>query len=89
MLPVCRDFNAGKCTRPQCKYVHLKNENVQIVDGNVIICKNALFEKCNSSIVNNDKCKYYHIPEDILSMQIFNYQIKYQQNKLEPNYYYY
>ena len=62
-------------------------ENVQIVDGNVIICKNALFGKCNSSI-NYIKCKYYHVPEDILSMQIFNHQIKYQQKQLEQNYYY-
>jgi hypothetical protein len=49
-------------------------ENAEVVDGNVIVCKDAIFGKCNSN-----KCKYYHIPEDILSMQIVNYQTKQQQ----------
>jgi len=72
-LPVCRDFKVGKCKRPQCKYVHLQNENVEIQNGNVTVCKEALQWSCAKLT-----CKYYHIPQDIHDMQITKFQMRQQ-----------
>ncbi|ELT96336.1 hypothetical protein CAPTEDRAFT_95909, partial [Capitella teleta] len=56
-LPVCRDFKAGQCTRPQCKYVHLVEEYVDVSDGRVTVCRDAVKGKCARPM-----CKYYHLP---------------------------
>ncbi|KAK6195147.1 hypothetical protein SNE40_000631 [Patella caerulea] len=56
-LPVCRDFKAGQCDRPQCKYIHLQEENVEVTDGKVVVCRDSVRGKCQRPL-----CKYYHIP---------------------------
>ncbi|CAL8101904.1 unnamed protein product [Calicophoron daubneyi] len=57
-LPICRDFKAGKCHRNgDCRYVHLVDENVEINQGRVIVCRDAAKGRCTRV-----PCKYYHIP---------------------------
>ncbi|XP_019634708.1 PREDICTED: muscleblind-like protein 3 isoform X6 [Branchiostoma belcheri] len=56
-LPVCRDFKAGNCKRPNCRYVHLVEDHVEVVDGKVTVCRDALKLKCARPM-----CKYYHLP---------------------------
>ena len=56
-LPVCRDFKAGQCKRPQCKYVHLVEEYVEVSEGKVTVCRDAVKGKCARPL-----CKYYHLP---------------------------
>ncbi|XP_035694255.1 muscleblind-like protein 1 isoform X9 [Branchiostoma floridae] len=56
-LPVCRDFKAGNCKRPNCRYVHLVEDHVEVVDGKVTVCRDALKMKCARPM-----CKYYHVP---------------------------
>ncbi|ESP00251.1 hypothetical protein LOTGIDRAFT_141088 [Lottia gigantea] len=56
-LPVCRDFKAGQCDRPQCKYVHVQEEHVEVMDGKVTVCRDSVRGKCQRPL-----CKYYHIP---------------------------
>ncbi|XP_066267767.1 muscleblind-like protein 1 isoform X5 [Branchiostoma lanceolatum] len=56
-LPVCRDFKAGNCKRPNCRYVHLVEDHVEVVDGKVTVCRDALKMKCARPM-----CKYYHLP---------------------------
>ncbi|CAH1244413.1 MBNL2 [Branchiostoma lanceolatum] len=55
-LPVCRDFKAGNCKRPNCRYVHLVEDHVEVVDGKVTVCRDALKMKCARPM-----CKYYHL----------------------------
>nr|VZH92743.1 unnamed protein product [Spirometra erinaceieuropaei] len=57
-LPVCRDFKAGKCHRnADCRYVHLIDENVEVNQGRVTVCRDAAKGRCTRV-----PCKYYHIP---------------------------
>ncbi|CAH8472394.1 unnamed protein product [Heterobilharzia americana] len=57
-LPICRDFKAGKCRRnSECRYVHLVDENVEVNQGRVIVCRDAAKGRCTRV-----PCKYYHIP---------------------------
>ncbi|KAG1655633.1 Protein muscleblind [Nymphon striatum] len=56
-LPVCRDFKSGQCKRPQCRYVHLIEDYVEVTDGKVTVCRDAVKGKCTRPL-----CKYYHIP---------------------------
>ncbi|KAK4474125.1 hypothetical protein MN116_003429 [Schistosoma mekongi] len=57
-LPICRDFKAGKCRRnSDCRYVHLVDENVEVNQGRVIVCRDAAKGRCTRV-----PCKYYHIP---------------------------
>ncbi|KAG8199798.1 hypothetical protein JTE90_000891 [Oedothorax gibbosus] len=56
-LPLCRDFKSGLCKRPQCRYVHLLEDYVEVVDGKVTVCRDAVKGKCGRPL-----CKYYHIP---------------------------
>ncbi|XP_023227463.1 muscleblind-like protein isoform X5 [Centruroides sculpturatus] len=56
-LPVCRDFKSSQCKRPQCRYVHLVEDYVEVVDGKVTVCRDAMKGKCNRPL-----CKYYHVP---------------------------
>ncbi|GAA50268.1 muscleblind-like protein 3 [Clonorchis sinensis] len=57
-LPICRDFKAGKCHRnSDCRYVHLVDENVEVNQGRVIVCRDAAKGRCTRV-----PCKYYHVP---------------------------
>ncbi|KAL5966434.1 Muscleblind-like protein [Taenia solium] len=57
-LPICRDFKAGKCHRnTECRYVHLIDENVEVNQGRVTVCRDAAKGRCSRV-----PCKYYHIP---------------------------
>ncbi|KAG0422306.1 hypothetical protein HPB47_001852, partial [Ixodes persulcatus] len=56
-LPVCRDFKSGQCKRPQCRYVHLVEECVEVVEGKVTVCRDAAKGRCARPL-----CKYYHVP---------------------------
>ncbi|KAF7233796.1 Muscleblind protein 3 [Paragonimus skrjabini miyazakii] len=57
-LPICRDFKAGKCHRnADCRYVHLIDENVEVNQGRVIVCRDAAKGRCTRV-----PCKYYHVP---------------------------
>ncbi|CAH8456932.1 unnamed protein product [Schistosoma turkestanicum] len=57
-LPICRDFKAGKCRRnSECRYVHLVDENVEVNQGRVTVCRDAAKGRCTRV-----PCKYYHIP---------------------------
>ncbi|VDM34392.1 unnamed protein product [Hydatigera taeniaeformis] len=57
-LPICRDFKAGKCHRnTECRYVHLIDENVEVNQGRVTVCRDAAKGRCTRI-----PCKYYHIP---------------------------
>ncbi|KAL3215330.1 hypothetical protein MRX96_006597 [Rhipicephalus microplus] len=61
-LPVCRDFKSGQCKRPQCRYVHLVEEFVEVVEGKVTVCRDAAKGRCARPL-----CKYYHVPALSLS----------------------
>ncbi|XP_022791213.1 muscleblind-like protein 3 isoform X1 [Stylophora pistillata] len=54
-LPVCRDFVSGQCHREACRYAHVKDKNVEVVDGKVTVCRDAVKGKCM-----RPNCKYYH-----------------------------
>ncbi|XP_071951224.1 muscleblind-like protein 1 isoform X2 [Antedon mediterranea] len=56
-MPVCRDFKSGHCKRPNCKYAHVSEEYVEVVDGKVTMCRDAGKGKCI-----RPSCKYYHAP---------------------------
>ncbi|XP_077987304.1 muscleblind-like protein 1 isoform X4 [Glandiceps talaboti] len=56
-LPVCRDFKAGNCKRPNCRYVHLTEDYVEVIDGKVTLCRYAAQGRCT-----RPKCKFYHLP---------------------------
>ncbi|VDI82564.1 Hypothetical predicted protein [Mytilus galloprovincialis] len=59
-LPACRDFRLGQCQRPTCKYVHVLEEYVEVVDGKVTVCRDSVRGKCTRPM-----CKYYHIPVEL------------------------
>ncbi|XP_073256693.1 muscleblind-like protein 3 isoform X3 [Porites lutea] len=54
-LPVCRDFVSGQCHREACRYAHVKDKNVEVIDGKVTVCRDAVKGKCT-----RPSCKYYH-----------------------------
>nr|XP_009862110.1 zinc finger protein isoform X2 [Ciona intestinalis] len=56
-LTVCRDFQSGKCIRPYCRFVHVREDYVEIKDDKVTVCRNFLQGKCS-----RPQCKYYHFP---------------------------
>nr|CAD7256603.1 unnamed protein product [Timema shepardi]CAD7567840.1 unnamed protein product [Timema californicum] len=56
-LPVCQDFNRQLCNRAACKFVHLQEGHVEVVDMKVVVCRDAVKGKCARPM-----CKYYHIP---------------------------
>ncbi|CAH8464751.1 unnamed protein product [Schistosoma margrebowiei] len=59
-LPICRDFKAGKCRRnSECRYVHLVDENVEVNQGRVTVCRDAAKGRCT------------RIPSDIRFMILF------------------
>ncbi|KXJ20393.1 Ras GTPase-activating protein 3 [Exaiptasia diaphana] len=47
-LPVCRDFSSGQCHREACRYAHITDKNVEIIDGRVTICRDANKGKCEA-----------------------------------------
>ncbi|XP_072021800.1 uncharacterized protein [Amphiura filiformis] len=56
-IPVCRDFKSGSCKRPNCKYAHVTEDYVEIIDGKVTLCRYAAQSRCT-----RPKCKFYHPP---------------------------
>ncbi|XP_068992716.1 muscleblind-like protein 3 [Neodiprion pinetum] len=56
-LPVCQDFNRQLCNRPACKFVHLHDGSVEVIDNRVTVCRDAAKGACV-----RPQCKYYHIP---------------------------
>uniref|UniRef100_A0A0L8GUY8 C3H1-type domain-containing protein n=1 Tax=Octopus bimaculoides TaxID=37653 RepID=A0A0L8GUY8_OCTBM len=56
-LPLCRDFKSSQCNRPQCKFVHLMEDYVEVTEGKVTVCRDSVKGKCRRHL-----CKYYHIP---------------------------
>ncbi|XP_071951234.1 uncharacterized protein [Antedon mediterranea] len=61
-MPVCRDFKSGHCKRPNCKYAHVSEDYVEIIDGKVTMCRYAAQGRCARL-----KCKYYHPPNGVQS----------------------
>ncbi|XP_046853661.1 muscleblind-like protein 3 [Xenia sp. Carnegie-2017] len=55
--PICRDYKAGNCRRDSCRFIHLDDRNVEVIDGHVTICVDSTKGSCHRNI-----CKYYHIP---------------------------
>lgn len=57
-LEVCREFQRGKCTRPdsECKYAH-PPPNVEVTNGRVTACYDSIKARCTRE---NPPCKYYH-----------------------------
>ncbi|XP_077862515.1 muscleblind-like protein 1 [Saccoglossus kowalevskii] len=81
-LPVCRDFKAGNCKRPNCRYVHLTEDYVEVIDGKVTLCRYAAQDHvevvdgkvtvCRDAAkgkCTRPMCKYYHIPAQLLALQ--------------------
>ncbi|XP_062521283.1 muscleblind-like protein 3 [Corticium candelabrum] len=58
LLPVCRDFLSGRCERSSCRYIHLQDKNVEVIDGKVTVCRDASKGRCLRT-----NCKYYHVPQ--------------------------
>ncbi|KZC11044.1 Muscleblind-like protein 2 [Dufourea novaeangliae] len=56
-LPVCQDFNRQVCNRPACKFIHLSDGNVEVIENRVTVCRDAVKGACM-----RPQCKYYHIP---------------------------
>ncbi|XP_022095109.1 muscleblind-like protein 1 isoform X10 [Acanthaster planci] len=56
-IPVCRDFKSGSCKRPNCRYAHVTEDYVEIIDGKVTLCRYAAQSRCT-----RPKCKFYHPP---------------------------
>ncbi|XP_075930469.1 muscleblind-like protein 1 isoform X15 [Petromyzon marinus] len=56
-LTICRDFKSGHCTRPNCRFLHLLEDHVEIVEDRVTVCRDAAKGKCSRPL-----CKYYHPP---------------------------
>ncbi|XP_022821141.1 protein muscleblind isoform X2 [Spodoptera litura] len=57
-LPVCQDFNRQGCTRPTCRFVHIREGcGLQVVGCRVVVCRDAAAGTCRRAA-----CRYYHIP---------------------------
>ncbi|KAI8427660.1 hypothetical protein MSG28_002131 [Choristoneura fumiferana] len=57
-LPVCQDFNRQGCTRPTCRFVHIREGcGLQVVGSRVVVCRDAAAGACRRAA-----CRYYHIP---------------------------
>ncbi|XP_069361527.1 protein muscleblind isoform X6 [Maniola hyperantus] len=57
-LPVCQDFNRQGCTRPTCRFVHIREGcGLQVVGCRVVVCRDAAAGMCRRAA-----CRYYHIP---------------------------
>ncbi|XP_061707926.1 muscleblind-like protein isoform X6 [Cydia pomonella] len=57
-LPVCQDFNRQGCTRPTCRFVHIREGcGLQVVGCRVVVCRDAAAGACRRAA-----CRYYHIP---------------------------
>lgn len=49
----------GKCHRGNdCRYVHLTEGAVEVTNGRVTVCRDAVKGRCQRP----GSCKYYHIP---------------------------
>ncbi|XP_062134985.1 muscleblind-like protein 2 isoform X28 [Drosophila sulfurigaster albostrigata] len=57
-LPVCQDFNRSMCSRLNCRFVHLtEDDKVEVLDQRVAVCRDHANSQCRRK-----QCKYYHIP---------------------------
>ncbi|CAH2104827.1 unnamed protein product [Euphydryas editha] len=57
-LPVCQDFNRQGCTRPTCRFVHIREGcGLQVVGCRVVVCRDAAAGTCRRAA-----SRYYHIP---------------------------
>ncbi|XP_016946721.3 muscleblind-like protein 2 isoform X19 [Drosophila biarmipes] len=57
-LPVCQDFNRSMCSRLNCRFVHLtEDDKVEVIDQRVAVCRDHANSQCRRK-----QCKYYHIP---------------------------
>ncbi|XP_053600870.1 muscleblind-like protein 2a isoform X5 [Plodia interpunctella] len=57
-LPVCQDFNRQGCSRPTCRFVHIREGcGLQVVGCRVVVCRDAAAGACRRAA-----CRYYHIP---------------------------
>ncbi|XP_037887924.1 uncharacterized protein LOC119636578 isoform X4 [Glossina fuscipes] len=57
-LPVCQDFNRSMCSRLNCRFVHLtEDDKVEVCDQRVAVCRDHANGQCRRK-----QCKYYHIP---------------------------
>ncbi|CAG9784539.1 unnamed protein product [Diatraea saccharalis] len=57
-LPVCQDFNRQGCTRPTCRFVHIREGcGLQVAGSRVVVCRDAAAGSCRRAA-----CRYYHIP---------------------------
>ncbi|KAH0956235.1 hypothetical protein HN011_004233 [Eciton burchellii] len=45
-LPVCQDFNRQVCNRPACKFIHLSDGNVEVIENRVTVCRDAVKGAC-------------------------------------------
>ncbi|KAF4519425.1 hypothetical protein B566_EDAN008652 [Ephemera danica] len=59
-LPVCQDFSRHHCKRPACKFVHLIESHVEVLDNRVTVCRDAARGRCSRAL-----CKYYHLPVEL------------------------
>lgn len=42
-LPVCQDFNRQGCTRPTCRFVHIREGNILIYQMSLLFCSHINF----------------------------------------------
>jgi len=63
-VEVCREFQRGLCKRTDdCRYAH-PEKHMQVTDGKVIACYDALKGKCK-----RESCKYLH-PTNVIKQQL-------------------
>lgn len=56
---VCREFIRGACKRAEseCRFAHPKDGVIQLDDGSVTVCMDAIKGRCSRS-----PCRYFHPP---------------------------
>lgn len=59
ILKVCREFVRGACKRAEseCRFAHPKEGVIQLDDGSVTVCMDAIKGRCSRS-----PCRYFHPP---------------------------
>ncbi|XP_070502948.1 protein muscleblind isoform X1 [Chironomus tepperi] len=58
-IEVCREFIRGACKRAEseCRFAHPKDGVIQLDDGSVTVCMDAIKGRCSRS-----PCRYFHPP---------------------------
>lgn len=56
---VCREFVRGTCKRAEseCRFAHPREGVIQLDDGSVTVCMDAIKGRCSRS-----PCRYFHPP---------------------------